>query len=83
MLFRKFLTVRAEIFLGMLVFFVLSHPISSLASPSEGGGALLQKASLEECLQTAFQNNHRRPASRYALEMAEAQHRQALGPRSV
>ena len=40
--------------------------------------ALSREAALEECLQTALQNNRRRPASRYALAMAEAQHRQAL-----
>ncbi|MBI5385418.1 MAG: TolC family protein [Verrucomicrobia bacterium] len=33
---------------------------------------------LEDCLLTAMQNNRRRPASRYAVAMAEAQHRQAL-----
>ncbi|NCB75147.1 MAG: TolC family protein [Clostridia bacterium] len=37
-----------------------------------------QEASLEECLEKALQNNRRRPASRYAVEMAEARHRQAL-----
>ena len=36
------------------------------------------EASLEECLEQALQNNRRRPASRYAVEMAEAQHRQVL-----
>ena len=35
-------------------------------------------ASLEKCLETALENNRRRPASRYAVEMAEAKHRQAL-----
>ncbi|MCU0227531.1 MAG: TolC family protein, partial [Bryobacterales bacterium] len=33
---------------------------------------------LQQCLQTAMANNKRRPASRFALEMAEAQHRQTL-----
>lgn len=36
------------------------------------------KVTLEECLQQAMENNRRRPASRYAVTMAEAQHRQAL-----
>ncbi len=36
------------------------------------------EASLEECLEQALQNNRRRPASRYAVEIAEAQHRQVL-----
>jgi outer membrane protein TolC len=33
---------------------------------------------LDECLAVALQNNHRRPASRFAVAVAEAQHRQAL-----
>lgn len=36
------------------------------------------QATLEECIQKALENNRRRPASRYAVAMAEAQHRQAL-----
>jgi outer membrane protein TolC len=34
--------------------------------------------SLQECLDVALKNNHRRPASQFAVAMAEAQHRQAL-----
>ena len=37
-----------------------------------------QVLSLEDCLRTAMDKNHRRPASRFAVAMAEAQHRQAL-----
>lgn len=37
-----------------------------------------QVLSLENCLRTAMEKNHQRPASRFALAMAEAQHRQAL-----
>lgn len=37
-----------------------------------------QILSLEACLRIAMENNHRRPASRFAVTMAEAQHRQAL-----
>ncbi|MFN7994978.1 MAG: TolC family protein [Bryobacteraceae bacterium] len=33
---------------------------------------------LEECLNTALKESHRRPASQFAVAMAEAQHRQAL-----
>ena len=33
---------------------------------------------LEECVRLAMENNRRRPASRFAVAMAEAQHRQAL-----
>src|ERR1035438_10414754 len=37
-----------------------------------------QVLTLGQCPGTALQNNRRRPASRFALAMAEAQHRQAL-----
>lgn len=33
---------------------------------------------LDDCLNAAMQNNHRRPASKFAVAMAEAQSRQAL-----
>ena len=38
----------------------------------------VQEFTLEQCLSQALQANHRRPASRFAVAMAEAQHRQAL-----
>lgn len=34
--------------------------------------------SLEDCIRVALRNNRKRPASRFEIEMAEAQHRQAL-----
>ena len=37
-----------------------------------------RELTLNECLNEAMQNNHRRPASKFAVAMAEAQHRQAL-----
>jgi len=37
-----------------------------------------QEKTLDQCLAEALQNNRRRPASRFAVAMAEAQHRQAL-----
>ena len=62
--------------------------LATLASPTRGAEATNtappapftsgQEVSLEECLKTAMENNRRRPASRYAVTMAEAQHRQAL-----
>jgi len=33
---------------------------------------------LDQCLRTALQNSHRRPISKFAVALAEAQHRQAL-----
>lgn len=37
-----------------------------------------KEADLNECIETALLNNRRGPASRYAVEMAEARHRQVL-----
>ena len=39
---------------------------------------LSKELALDECLSMAMENNHRRPASRFAVAVAEAQHRQAL-----
>lgn len=44
-------------------------------NPSLDGDRVL---SLDECLAMALQNNHRRPASQFAVAVAEAQHQQAL-----
>ncbi len=40
--------------------------------------AMVQELTLEECLNLAMGNSHQRPASMFAVAMAEAQHRQAL-----
>lgn len=48
------------------------QPKTGVATPA------VQVLSLPQCLRIAFENNHRRPASRFAVAMAEAQHRQAL-----
>jgi outer membrane protein len=63
----------------LIVLFNL-HPVAAVAETLSDNldGNIIQTATLEECLQTALENNHLRPASRYAVEMAEAQHRQAL-----
>ena len=54
-------------------------PASISAEIMGGGeGKDLKTATLQECIQMAVENNHLRPASRFAVEMAEAQHRQAL-----
>ncbi len=39
----------------------------------------IKKATLDECIEEALANNHRKPVSQYAVQMAEAQHKQALG----
>lgn len=62
----------------ILILFFLCIPVYANALPQDDGESTSRQADLEECLQTAWENNHRRPASRYAVEMAESQHRQAL-----
>jgi outer membrane protein TolC len=46
------------------------------AQPPQASGT--RELTLQQCLDLALQQNHRRPASRFAVAMAEAQHRQAL-----
>jgi outer membrane protein TolC len=38
----------------------------------------VRELTLQQCLDEALQNNHRRPASKFAVAIAEAQHRQTL-----
>ena len=55
-------------------------PGSVLAESQSAGyeGNLQKEVTLEECIQTALKNNRLRPASKFAIQIAEAQHRQAL-----
>ncbi len=75
---------RSSTIATALVFFTLiavfAPPIPLFADTLQGkdGETNPKVAGLEECLQNAMRNNRRRPASRFAVEMAEAQHRQAL-----
>jgi outer membrane protein TolC len=55
--------------------FAQSTPEAAISGPA---ASLSRTATLEECLQTAMQSNRTRPVSRFAVAMAEAQHRQAL-----
>jgi outer membrane protein len=50
-----------------------------ICCPAEAQESMTRKATLDECIREALENNHRRPASQYAVQMAEAQHKQALG----
>jgi outer membrane protein len=50
------------------------RPASSPGTPGDAP----REMTLDQCLNTAFAQSHRRPASRFAVAMAEAQHRQAL-----
>jgi outer membrane protein TolC len=52
---------------------------SALAGPDGADQAVAsQTLTLEACLQSAMENNHRLPAAAFGLQLAEAQHRQAL-----
>ena len=53
------------------------EPAAAVQNPPASAGAA-RAFTLDECLSTALQNNHRRPASKFAVAAAEAQHRQAL-----
>lgn len=51
----------------------------SVVTPSpEKPAAEVRELSIDECLNLAMENNRRRPASKFAVAVAEAQHRQAL-----
>lgn len=78
MTLRIMLAHTASILLILVALFAAPLPILAETAPDNGEGKIMHMATLEECLQTALENNRRRPASRYAVEMAEAQHRQAL-----
>jgi outer membrane protein len=70
---------RTKAFLGRAVCAaaILLQLVASALAQSPAPAAV-QVLSLDECLRQAMENNRRRPASRFALAMAEAQHRQAL-----
>ena len=54
-------------------------PNSALARAGQADAqAVVRELSLEACLSEAMAHNHRRPASRFAVAAAEAQHRQTL-----
>ena len=58
---------------------VAENPATNNSAPARPSSAgTVQELPLDECLATALRASHRRPASRFAVAMAEAQHRQAL-----
>src|ERR1035438_5709460 len=65
-LFLAGLSAAATLYPG----FAAETPPPIIAAP--------QVLSLEDCLRLAMEKNRSRPASRFAVAMAEAQHRQAL-----
>jgi outer membrane protein TolC len=50
----------------------------SASEKATGAAPAARELTLDQCLNEALQNSHRRPASKFAVVMAEAQHRQAL-----
>jgi len=63
----------------MMVFTAFGHePATDSATAKELVPPATRELTLPQCLDEALQNNHRRPASRFAVAIAEAQHRQAL-----
>jgi outer membrane protein TolC len=70
----------------LLAVIVILLTVLSGAGPAKAGDEVeaeqdpqeVREWTLEECLDTALQNNRRRPASQFAVATAEAQHRQAL-----
>ncbi len=72
------LSVNMMIIWVIVMFFSAVHSVLAEDVQKGGDGLVLKEVDLEVCIQKAMENNRRRPASRYAVEMAEAQHRQAL-----
>jgi len=58
--------------------FVLFQLTASIPANCQTAPDGKQTLSLSECLAIAMEKNHTRPASQFAVAMAEAQHRQAL-----
>ncbi|MBK9991386.1 MAG: TolC family protein [Verrucomicrobia bacterium] len=76
-------TSRRQTLLSAIVLFVFCAALArgvettktANTEPALDGDRVL---TLDECLAMALQNNHRRPASQFAVAVAEAQHQQAL-----
>jgi outer membrane protein len=73
--------MRLVVWAGLLAGLIISAEVrlsaqnpSAEVKPAAGAQVL----SLDKCIELALQNSHRRPMSKFALAMAEAQHRQAL-----
>jgi outer membrane protein len=78
---QPLLTVTTSVLLTLatiITVITVPMPVSAEVTQDNGEALILNETSLDRCLQAALENNHRRPASRYAVEMAKAQHRQAL-----
>lgn len=84
----KYMDIRIWIFCCISCVLSVQAPAADRADPqtSETGSTAappgldsrFQALTVEDCLDLALANNHRRPISQYALQIAEAQYRQAL-----
>ncbi len=63
------------------LFLILSNPVWCLESSGSAEIKVPPKLSLDECLKMAIENNSQCPASKLGVEIAEAQHRQAMSSR--
>jgi outer membrane protein TolC len=78
-LVRNTLIVVGLIFCGILPLSVAQADDHEILSPSlDQSAPLFTKLTIQDCIDLALRNNHARSASRYSIEIAEAQHRQAL-----
>lgn len=80
-LFRDTKLFLAFIFLtGATLTFVAAGNVPDAAAEDivSGAGAAAAPFTLQQCIDIALEKNHSRVASRYSIEIAEAQHRQAL-----
>ncbi|MRR06459.1 MAG: TolC family protein [Deltaproteobacteria bacterium] len=77
---RNTLILVGALFLGILPFSAPQAAGTETVSPSALAlpAAQFSKLTLQNCIDLALRNNHARAASRYGIEIAEAQHRQAL-----
>ncbi len=75
---RQTMGIKNCLFLAIIIvtigFVFTAAPLFAENQASEE----IRKVSLDQAIQEALENNHRRPASRFAVAMAEARHRQAL-----
>lgn len=78
MTLRAIQHLKTTIICLILVFFTVCDLTAAESDQINSSETAMNSFGIEECIRIALQNNHRRPVSRYALEMAEAQHRQAL-----
>lgn len=57
---------------------VAAKPLPAVSKAAISPAGRIQELGLGDCLNLALRNNYRRPASKFAIAIAEAQHRQAL-----